>query len=147
MELSVHTDLRRRMFMRAALATFGTFFLNTVGSWLSLYSILWWYDMPMHFFGGLFTALLVIVFLLRYSWFQNASFSKIIITILAFTLVIALLWEGYELFVAIIVGNRHILLDSTSDIFFGLAGAVQALFIYFRHLRNLEDPKLAESIV
>ncbi len=138
MEISVLSSLRKRIFKRAALATFGTFALNTLGVWLSIYSIVWWYDMPMHFFGGLFTALLVIAFLLRYSWFQNASFTKISVYVISGVFIIGSLWEGYELAVAVMVGNKHIILDSISDIFFDLAGSLQALFIYFRHLRHLE---------
>lgn len=140
MEISVLSGLRKRIFKRAALATFGTFVLNTLGVWLSIYSIVWWYDMPMHFFGGLFTGLLIIAFLLRYPKFQNLSFIQASVIILALVLFIGLLWEGYELAIAVMVGNRHIILDSLSDIFFDLAGAVQALFIYFRHLR-LVAPK------
>lgn len=130
-------NLRTRIFVRAALVTIGTFILNTIGVWLSIYSVIWWYDMPMHFFGGLFTGLLIIWFLLRYQKFVNLSFAKTAVTVLLAVLVIGLVWEGYEFIFAIIGGQTYIILDSTSDLFFDLAGTIQALFIYFRHKKYL----------
>ncbi len=135
MDTYTANNLRRRIFIRGALATIGTSILNAVGSWLSLYSIFWWYDMPMHFFGGLFTALLIISFFLRYSWFKTISLLKTSILVLTITLLIGILWEGYEIIFAVINNNRHILLDSISDILFDIAGGIQAIFIYVRHIK------------
>lgn len=126
-------SLQKRIFIRGAIATFGTFILNTIGVWLSLYSILWWYDIPMHFLGGLFTNLLVIAFLLRFKPTQNLPVFKLAIVSLFCVLVIGLVWEGYEIFWAIFSGNRHLFMDSVSDIFFDLAGGIEAVFIYLRH--------------
>ncbi len=135
--------LRKRIFLRAGLATVGTFVLNTIGVWLSVYSILWWYDMPMHYFGGLFTALLVISFLLRYEFFQKMSLVKVSVITIVSTFIIGLVWEGYEVIFAIIAGNTHLVLDSISDLFFDMAGSVQAIFIYHRHLKILLNKNLA----
>lgn len=125
--------LRERIFVRAALATIGTFVLNTIGIWLSLYSVIWWYDMPLHFFGGLFTGLLVIWFLMKYSSFNKASYFKIVFWVLAISFVIGFVWEFYEIFFYKIGSLNYSMLDATSDLFFDLAGSIQALFIYFRH--------------
>ncbi len=143
MDTNTANLLRKRIFTRAALATVGTFILNTIGVWLSVYSILWWYDMPMHYFGGLFTALLVISFLLRYSFFQKASIQKVAWIVISITLLIGLVWEGYEVIFALMAGNVHLVLDSISDLFFDMAGAVQAVFIYHRHLGILSKKSLA----
>lgn len=125
--------LQNRIFIRGATATFGTFILNTLGVWLSLYSILWWYDMPMHFLGGLFSTLLIIAFLLRFKKIREISIPKFVILALILVLIIGLTWEGYEIFWAIVGGNRHLFMDSVSDIFFDLAGGIEAVFIYLRH--------------
>jgi hypothetical protein len=125
--------LRNRIFLRAALATVGTFLLNTIGIWLSLYSVIWWYDMPLHFFGGVFTGLLIIWFLMRYPKFVIASYTKTVIWVLLIAFVVGFVWEIYELVFFTIGGQNYVVLDSFSDICFDLAGATQALFIYFRH--------------
>ena len=128
-------NLRTRLFNRAALAAIGTFVFNSLGVWVSLYGILWWYDMPMHFFGGVFTGLLVIHFLLGQKRIKYLPNNKIIFISLVIVLCIGLLWEGYEIFFDIIAGRQHIFMDSLSDIFFDMAGAVEAMFIYLRHRR------------
>jgi uncharacterized membrane protein YjdF len=129
-------NLKKRIFIRAALATIGTFVLNTIGIWLSLYSVIWWYDMPLHFFGGLFTGLLVIWFLMRYSKFTKASYLETVFWVLFISFIIGFVWEFYEIFFYKIGGQNYVIMDAISDIFFDLAGAIQALFIYFRH-KNL----------
>lgn len=128
--------LKNRIFNRAALATIGTFVFNTIGIWLGLYSIIWWYDMPLHFFGGLFTGLLAISFFLNYKIFVSSSTFKTLFAILFVVLIVGLLWEGYEIFFDIISNRRHIFTDSLSDIFFDLAGGLEACFIYFRHKKE-----------
>ncbi len=129
--------LKKRIFLRAALATIGTFVFNTIGVWLGLYSIIWWYDMPLHFFGGLFTGLLVINFLLNYKKFVFYSTLKTLFAVLLFVLIIGLLWEGYEIFFETLIDRRHIFIDSLSDIFFDLAGGLEACLIYFRHKKEI----------
>ena len=126
-------SLYDRIFIRTATVAIGTFILNTIGMWLSLYSILWWYDMPMHFLGGLFTCLLIISILLRIKKVKNLPVFYIAIISFVLTLLIGLIWEGYEIFWDIFAGKKHIFIDSLSDIFFDLAGGVEAVFIYLRH--------------
>lgn len=127
--------LKTRILYRAALAAVGTFIFNTLGVWISLYGILWWYDIPMHFFGGLFTGLLVLHFLLGYKKTRYLPTHRIIFISLVLVCVIGLMWEGYEIVFDIVAGRRHFFLDSLSDIFFDMAGAVEAAFIYLRHRR------------
>ena len=130
----MNTTIVRNIAHRAFFATFLTFFLNTVGSYFDLYSIFWWYDMPMHFLGGLFTSLLLIYILLQYGKKVVLDFGATFIVIITLSLIVGLLWEGYELYFAMLMGNKHILLDSISDICFDMAGAVQGMLIYKRQL-------------
>lgn len=127
--------VQKSIFNRAAVAVIVTFVLNTLGTWLGLYSIFFWYDMPMHFLGGLFTGLLCLSFILRIKVLNNLSFGALSLVVIVSVLCIGLAWEVYELFVAYMVGDRLILLDSMSDICFDLAGGIQALFIYDRQVR------------
>jgi hypothetical protein len=130
----MNTIIVRNIAHRAFFATFLTFLLNTIGSYFDLYSIFWWYDMPMHFLGGLFTSLLLLYVLIKYFNKIVLNFGSTFIVIITLSLIVGLLWEGYELFLAILSGNRHILLDSISDICFDIAGAAQGMLIYKRQL-------------
>lgn len=128
--------LRKRIFTRAGLSAFGTFILNTLGVWLSLYSLLWWYDIPMHFFGGLFTTLLIISFLLRFKKVINFPNYKFAIIVLVLIFIFGFVWEVYEFTVITMIFKReNIPMDSLSDLFFDVAGGIEALFIYMRHRR------------
>lgn len=130
------TLIRQRIFNRAALVIFGVFILNFFGIYLALYHLLWWYDMPMHFLGGLFTGLLVLYIVLRQKSIVCLPNIKIILISLYFILAIGFAWELYEFFVkTIIVGEQFIFRDSISDLFFDLAGGIEAMFIYLRHRR------------
>jgi hypothetical protein len=128
--------LQKRIFTRAGLSAFGTFILNTLGVWLSLYSLLWWYDIPMHFLGGLFTTLLIISFLLRFKKLINLPNYKFAIIVLVLIFIFGLVWEVYEFTViTMIFKKENIPMDSLSDLFFDIAGGIEALFIYMRHRR------------
>lgn len=129
--------LQKRLFIRGALVLFGTFILNSIGVWLSLYGILWWYDMPMHFFGGLFTGLLVLSFLVKYKKTAYLPTFKIVLISLVLVFLIGFIWEGYEFIIDLIFGRWQIIMDSLSDLFFDLAGGIQAVFIYLRHKKML----------
>lgn len=135
--------LQKRIFGRAALVTIGTFVFNTLGVWLSLYSILWWYDMPLHFFGGLFIGLLSISLLLRFKSFITFSLLRSTLVIVGLVFVFGVSWELYEVIFDIIAGRPQVLLDSFSDICFDLAGGLQAMLIYFRHKRIVLSNNLA----
>lgn len=132
------TLLQKKIIWRGMLVSLATLFLNFLGSRLDLYSILWWYDMPMHFLGGLFSSLIIIYVLLNYSWFVNLKIVKKVLLVLFLVFVVGILWEGYELFFAIITKQKQILLDSTSDIFFDIAGGIQGILVYLKH-KNLID--------
>lgn len=130
------TLIRQRIFNRASLVIFGVFILNFLGIYLALYHILWWYDMPMHFLGGLFTGLLVLYIVLKQKSIVYLPNLKIILISLYFILAIGFAWELYEFFVkTIVMGQKFIFMDSLSDIFFDLAGGIEAMFIYLRHRR------------
>ncbi len=134
----VVSTLKKRVFIKAALATWGTFLLNTLGVWLSLYSIIWWYDMPMHFFGGIFVGLLVIVFFLRSRNFITANIAKSTFMVVGTVVLIGVAWELYEY-----VFNVSSAVDSLSDLFFDMAGAIQAVLIYLRQKKILTSRILA----
>lgn len=130
--------LKKRIFKRAALSTVGTALFNSIGIWLGLYTIMWWYDMPLHFFGGVFTGLLVIWILLHYGSFAFYSTVKTVFLILSLVLIFGFAWELYEFFIkTVIYGQKFIFTDSLSDVFFDLAGGLEACFIYFRHKKEI----------
>jgi hypothetical protein len=103
----------------------GIFFLNLAGGYFSWYSGIWWYDMLMHFSGGLMigTVALLFAFTTSFPWFgkpTSPNYTRIILAILF----AVLSWEVMEFSLSIAGGDEFHVLDSISDILLGSAGAL-----------------------
>lgn len=122
---------RKRLFKTLANSIILLFLLNYFAVKFYWYYSIWYFDMPMHFLGGFSTGL-VVIWLLS---FFNSSFiltSKLIFKIIFGVLLIGILWEVFEILVNnITVQNSFNILDTTSDIFFDLAGGLFAIFYFF----------------
>lgn len=92
------------------------------------YSSIWYFDMPMHFLGGLWLGLALL-------WFfkiKDISLKSIFYLILG-VLLIGVLWEVFEVIIdEIITGNLFNTSDTISDIFFDLAGGTFAIFYFLK---------------
>ncbi|MES2470942.1 MAG: hypothetical protein V4526_01790 [Patescibacteria group bacterium] len=82
----------------------------------------WWFDIPMHFLGGVSIALAV-----QYIWFfffeKPASFRKVVV----YTFIGTLCWEVFEAHYDIAgahVGTSKYFFDSIKDIIVGTIGAL-----------------------
>ncbi len=116
---------------RAVVAFFlawAIFFLNLGGGYFSWYSSLWWYDMLMHFSGGIMigTAALLFAFSLKWPWFgvpAKPNYPRIL-----FAVMLAIIfWEGLEFGLSTYGGDEFHTLDSLSDMLLGAGGALFVL--------------------
>jgi hypothetical protein len=87
---------------------------------LSLYWHFWWFDIPMHMFGGVIVALGL--FTLRDLRIISNRFLKLI-PVLTFVFIVALVWEGYELLIGIPMESDYAI-DTLADLTMGLLGAI-----------------------
>lgn len=104
------------------------FFLNLAGGYFSWYSGLWWYDMLMHFMGGMMigTTALIFAFITKHFWFgtpKKPNYSRIILVIFLGIV----FWEILEFSLSNIGGDEFYILDSISDMALGLSGALFVL--------------------
>lgn len=73
--------------------------LNTLGTTLYLYWTVIWFDMIMHFLGGLFVSLF---FFSLFSFFRSGlSYTEKLVLGLVFSVLVGLVWEYYELIVGV----------------------------------------------
>ena len=90
------------------------------------YYTIWWFDMPMHFLGGIWVSLFFIYVFFRND-LQFRAFGKVIFWVA----VIGILWEGFEIFV-----NQHLgrmpfnALDSALDLALDLVGALVGVRLF-----------------
>jgi hypothetical protein len=86
----------------------------------SLYWHFFWFDIPMHFFGGAIVALGL--FTLRdLKLFSNKHLTIVKVLLLVFS--IALVWEGFELFAGVPMESDFVF-DTSLDIVMGLLGGI-----------------------
>lgn len=103
------------------------FIINWIAMIFHWYSIIWWFDIPMHFLGGVFIGMLYVYFLVRRG--TPVWSLKAVIWGLIAVFAIGLLWEVFEFSLDTWITFRpQNLIDTLSDLCFDLAGATLALW-------------------
>ena len=130
--------LRSQLLKRLAFYIVLVAVLNQIASFFDWYDLVWWFDMPMHFLGGV-----AVFYLSAVVWAPALKYVpawRFIYESIITALLLGVLWEALELFLYIHLGTpRFILLDSCSDMFFDLAGACFAGFATVSLLRVYKD--------
>ena len=127
------------MLKKAAYLGIIVFILNSLAMKFFWYYTVWWFDMPMHFLGGVFISLLA-MFLLNKKLFKF-NYRFIFYTFLS-VLLVGVLWEIFEYALEIFVSHQpQIILDTFSDIFFDMAGGLFGIiyFVGYNKIINLNN--------
>ena len=128
----------RKFLVRLICLIFLIFILNYLAMKFYWYSSMWYFDMPMHFLGGIWLALAL-------SWFfkiKEISLS-LVIKIIFGVLIIGVLWEIFEIIVNnYTTQNPFNLLDTLSDIFFDLSGGCFAILYFLKKIMPIAENKL-----
>lgn len=121
---------RKDLLKRLAYLVFFIFLVNFFANKFYWYYSIWYFDMIMHFLGGFWLGLVYLYF-----FSPRGSFSKSILQASLFVLLLGLGWEVFEFLVNnYIAQNPFDIIDTTSDIFFDLAGGVLAILYCFKKL-------------
>lgn len=111
--------------------------LNLVGVKLYLYWTVIWFDMIMHFLGGLFVALFFfsILSLLK----SRLEYTEKLVLGVIFTILVGLVWEYYELIIQVAsLDDAAYWGDTGMDIVMDTLGAlVGVLFVHRLEKKNL----------
>ena len=99
---------------------------------LSLYWQIWWFDIPVHAFGGAVVALGVFT-LCDLRWLPNRFLTPLIV--LGFVLFTALVWELFEVYIAAPFDEAYYV-DTISDLILGMVGGYLG-YIVGNRLRSL----------
>lgn len=100
--------------------------LNLLALRYFLYWRVWWYDIPMHFIGGLIVASIAL-------WFVayevpigiRPKVNRLLVSVLV-TLVIGIVWEVFEYMVGITMGETGYWQDTLHDVGVDVAGGFVA---------------------
>lgn len=102
------------------------------------YYTIWWFDMPMHFLGGVWVSLFFV-----YIFFKEESFAKLALKVMLSLFCIGILWEVFEFATNNVIGRDPFnALDTVSDIFFDLAGGFFALFYFLKSSVTIFENKI-----
>ena len=104
--------------------------LNFMAMRFYWYTSMWWFDMPMHFLGGLWVGL-VFLWLLKPKEFNFLTILKIIFGVL----IIGLSWEIFEILVNHLAAQDPFnTLDTLSDLSFDLMGASFSILYFTKRI-------------
>jgi hypothetical protein len=103
------------------------------GIMLGLY-MLWWFDILMHFLGGLWVGISAYFFIYKRGFPGSHYLQSVnkIIVVLAVTLIVGLIWEVFEYAngLTFVLGDESYYLDTCYDIIMDLLGGMTALYLY-----------------
>ncbi len=106
------------------------FFFTIIAHLFGLFWIFWWFDMPMHFLGGLFVGFLILYVAPK---FYNVEHTKVFLLFLLASFVVGLGWEIFEASMDVLFKSTHTnWLDSLSDLGFDLAGSIFAYLLLLK---------------
>ncbi len=129
---------RKKLFNRLASLVIFISLINFLAIKFHWYYSIWWFDMPMHFLGGMWVGLFHIWYLIH----RELSAKEIGQVILG-VFIVAFAWEAFEFILnAQTVKNAFDLRDTVSDLFFGLSGGFTAIFYVFLRIMNIPKSTL-----
>ena len=120
--------------IKIAIAPFAVLILHILGTFGGWYEMFWWFDIPMHFLGGVAAAISSYYVLQDFgsrNLFAMQSVPLKILTLLAFTSLAAVSWEFFEFSLDRYVSTEMQpgILDTIKDLAMGLTGGgLVALF-------------------
>lgn len=131
------------MLLKILIVIVGIFLVNFLAMKFHWYSIVWWFDMPMHAIGGLWVALTALyIYKYRKTTLEDISRpNKMLAVALVSVFVVGVLWEVFE-FGTETIGTVDIAnpIDSISDICFDLAGGILgSLYFVSRYERVIKS--------
>ena len=103
------------------------FVLHLISLRNDYYWLIWWYDIMMHFLGGVWVVLVLI-------WLNQLKAAAVVLTfkrVLTTIVVVGLAWEIYELlFDQTFIDAKGYGLDTVLDLITNTVGATAAYFLY-----------------
>jgi hypothetical protein len=116
---------------------------HAIAIWQSWYFKTSWFDIPMHFLGGAWLAILFLIYFKKYFAFDSCRKLAAFFVLSAFVLFIGIGWEGFEFLneqLTIKSGRmpsaRLTVGDTLADLFFDFLGGLAIFVLYFRSKKS-----------
>lgn len=130
----MHTQRFPKPLLVFILAIFSVQIIATAFYW---YWRIPWFDIPMHFLGGMWVGMSVLWFYLFSGKIKNVATQgkfRIFITVVISVFLVAFLWEVFEYVVFIMIphGAPYNMPDTLGDILFGVFGGIAATLLFLK---------------
>jgi uncharacterized BrkB/YihY/UPF0761 family membrane protein len=131
--------MRERIFFAGFLLILCIAILHIAGTENNLYIKFWWYDVLLHYLGGMWIALATywIAFHSRYISHPRNTIANIALLVIGMTMLVGLGWEIFEYYfgISLAPGEQYVI-DTTQDFIMDFLGA--ATIVVFVVLRKLK---------
>lgn len=104
------------------------------------YSLIWYFDIVMHFLGGVWVGMFFLYVFTRGE--RQISIKRLFLEVILATLVVGVLWEFYEYYLSVISGSSWDLMDTLSDMFFDFLGGIVAYGYLYKSIMSSQINKL-----
>ena len=105
--------------------------LHFIAESFYFYWTVFWFDIMMHFLGGISVSLLTLWLISRSKSFENSrnSFLAKLFTVLVAVLIVSFFWEVLEHLTGTAKALEGYILDTTTDTIFALLGATTSTYL------------------
>lgn len=133
-------DTRYKFIMKmAAIIAVLTLGLHLLAIQFYLYWVFAWFDILMHFLGGLFLGFFTYGFFTRrFNWFEKLPAITIFAIVTSLVIVLGFTWEVFEFYLGseLDISLQPSLNDTIADLFFDTTGALVAVLISYLHVKK-----------
>jgi len=112
-------------------------FLHMIGSEFFLYWRFWWYDIVMHFLGGLMVGMIALWVYNYFEYFKNKEINKSLIFLYTFLVVLSvgIGWEVFEFLIEVDFSNNYIS-DTSLDLIMDIVGSLFSSVVFLKFIRK-----------
>ena len=129
---------RKKLLIHIIVLMFFIFLTDKAAGKFYWYNSIWYFDMIMHFLGGVWVGLFFI-----YTLSVDEASLKSLWRVVLLTLLIGVSWEVYEFVVNNMIGRVPFdILDTLSDIFWDVAGGLVSLFYFSKIIMMVRGNKI-----
>jgi hypothetical protein len=124
--------IQKKTLIASAITIWCILALQGAASVWSLYWVFPWFDMLMHFLGGMWLALTIFALMSKHLAYLAKHPIFMLVALLGGTLFFGFLWEVMEFFIDLILGTDYFqpnLPDTLSDLTFDLLGGLVSFII------------------
>lgn len=136
-------NTKQDLFRKLAYLIIFIFIANFLANKFYWYYSIWWFDMLMHFIGGVWLGLVFVWFFKKREVSLHLDFPLIFKSI-AWVLLVGILWEVFEFyFINYVAGQSFDRADTISDLLLDLSGGILVV-LYFSHLTTISETNNVE---